>query len=293
VTHGPVTPGPITPGPVTHGEPAAAVAAPLASLAGTAPFVVAAIALTGVSVAIIARRVRVPENREKLIRELTAALVVAAAGLYVFVAYTVTIAADHGPTRLDDRVLDLAGKLNSSFGVSLAKIVTAFGTLPVTAAFAIAGAVLLAARKRPVELALLVLSVIAIYVSVHITKAATGRPRPPHPLAGSTLSAFPSGHAAYSTIYVALALLTARTRSRRASRAALVIAGLVAAGGIGASRAYLRVHWGSDVLAGWALGAAIFGSAAATGVVVGYFRNNDGGQPAPAAAGAGGTAGKQ
>ena len=71
----------------------------------------------------------------------------------------------------------------------------------------------------------------------------------------------------------------------------LVVAALVLAFAIGASRAYLRVHWWSDVLAGWALGAAIFGTLAAVGIVVGYFRHNDASQPA--AAGAGGSAGKQ
>jgi undecaprenyl-diphosphatase len=223
--------------------------------------------------------------------ELTTAVAIAGVGLYVFVAYTVAIEADHGATLLDDRVLDLADTLNSGFGVALAKVVTAFGSLPVTAVFALAGAVVLAVRKKPVELAVLVAYVVAIYVAVHVTKAAVDRPRPPHPLTGSTLSAFPSGHAAYSTIYVALALIATRVRIGVARRAALVIAALVVAGAIGMSRAYLRVHWWSDVLAGWALGAAIFGSLAAAGLVVGYFRNNDGGQPA--AATAGGTAGKQ
>src|SRR3954470_9721245 len=223
--------------------------------------------------------------------ELTTALAIAGVGLYVFVAYTVAIEADHGATLLDDRVLDLADMLNTSAGVSVAKVVTAFGSLPVTGAAVLAGAITLAVRRRPIELAVLVLSAIAIYAAVHITKAAVGRPRPPDPLVETSLSAFPSGHAAYSTVYVALALIATRIRIGVASRAALVIAALVAAGAIGASRAYLRVHWWSDVLAGWALGAAIFGTLAAAAVVVGYFRNNDGGQPAPA--GAQGTAGNQ
>jgi undecaprenyl-diphosphatase len=314
----------------------------VAATAGTATFVFAALVLSVVAIVAAYRRLRVPENRERLTSwidrqgrrpllrplaalvrpawrraitpaytliaprarflwhrltpgdlglELTTAIAIAGVGLYVFVAYTVAIEADHGATLLDDRVLDLADTLNTGFGVSLAKVVTAFGSLPVTAAAAVAGAIVLAARRRPIELAVLLLSAIAIYAAVHITKSAVDRPRPPRPLVHASLSAFPSGHAAYSTIYVALALIATRLKIGVGSRAALVVGALLVAGAIGASRAYLRVHWWSDVLAGWALGAAIFGSLAAAGVVVGYFRNNDGGHPA--AAGAGGTAGEQ
>jgi undecaprenyl-diphosphatase len=308
----------------------------VAGIAGKATFVFAALVLTLVAIVWAYRRLKVPENRDKLMAwfdrqgrrpplrpvaaivrplwrrvitptytllaprvrffwqrltpgelglEFTTALAVAGVGLYVFVAYTVAIEADHGATLLDDRVLDLVDKLHTSFGVDVAKVVTTFGSLPVTAAFALAGAAFLAMRKRPGELVVLVLSVIAIYIAVHIAKAATDRPRPPHPLASASLSAFPSGHAAYSTIYVALALLATRVIGGIASRAALITVALLVAGAIGASRAYLRVHWWSDVLAGWALGAAIFGGLAAVGLVVGYFRNNDGGEPATAAAG--------
>jgi membrane-associated phospholipid phosphatase len=121
-----------------------------------------------------------------------------------------------------------------------------------------------------------------VYATVHVTKGALDRPRPPDPLAGSTLSSFPSGHAAYSTVYVALAIVAARVFSGNARRALLVVAALVLAYAIGASRAYLRVHWWSDVLAGWALGAAIFGLVAAVALVVGYFRDNGEGESAPA-----------
>lgn len=247
-----------------------------AQIAAAAGAVIIAIA------AVIARR-----HRSQLIT----ALAIAGAGLYVFVALTVVVAADHGPTLLDNRVLELADTLNSAFGVALAKAITAFGSLPVAGGAALIGVVVLARRRRPIELAVLVLSAIAIFAAVHITKAAVGRPRPPRPLTPTSLSAFPSGHAAYSTVYVALAAIAARLKVGMGRRAALVSAALLFAGAIGVSRAYLRVHWWSDVLAGWALGAAIFGSLAAAGVVVGYFRNNDGSHPA--AAGAGGTAGKQ
>jgi undecaprenyl-diphosphatase len=131
----------------------------------------------------------------------------------------------------------------------------------------------------------LVLSSVAIYAAVHVTKMTIDRARPPRPLADSNLAAFPSGHAAYSTAYVAMAVIAARVLPGVASRAGLVIGAVVLAGVIGCTRAYLRVHWWSDVVAGWALGAAIFGLFAAAGVVVGHFRNNDGGEPATAGAG--------
>jgi undecaprenyl-diphosphatase len=200
-------------------------------------------------------------------RRLITPLAVVAVGLAVFFLELVAVTGDPGPTGLDSRALTAADDLNSGAGVAVAKVVTAFGSLPATAVAVLIGAVLLARRRRRAELAVLLGSAVAIYVLVHVTKAATDRPRPPHPLAAATLSAFPSGHAAYSTMYVGLASVT--------SRASLLTAAVVAAAAIAASRVYLRVHWASDVLAGWALGAAIFGAATAIALAVGRFRNND------------------
>jgi membrane protein DedA with SNARE-associated domain/membrane-associated phospholipid phosphatase len=217
--------------------------------------------------------------------ELSTAVAVAGVGVYMFVAETVAVTRDPGPTALDSRVLTWVDDLNTGFGVALAKVVSAFGSLPVSGGFVLVGVVLLAVRRRPAELIVLVLSAIAIYAAVHITKAAVDRPRPPEPLANASLSSFPSGHAAYSTVYVAMAVILSRILEGLVSRAALVIVALLAAGAIGASRAYLRVHWWSDVLAGWSLGAAIFGTLTAIAVVVAFFRNNAGGEPAAATSG--------
>jgi membrane-associated phospholipid phosphatase len=201
-----------------------------------------------------------------------AALAVTAVGLALFATETVVIAGDRGPTALDESVLDAVHNLENGTVVAIAKIVTVLGALPVTATVAVIAAVGL--RRRPTEVAVLVASAVAIFIAVHVTKAATDRPRPPDPLAGATLSAFPSGHAAYSTIYVAAALAIART-TLATRRTALIAAAIVLALAIGATRLYLRVHWATDVLGGWALGAAIFGAATAIGLAVGRFRNND------------------
>jgi undecaprenyl-diphosphatase len=194
------------------------------------------------------------------------ALVVAAIGLTVFVTETVVVTNNPGPTGLDTWALDLVDDLNSGAGVAVAKVITFFGTFPVTATLVLLTAAFLVRRGRPAELAGLLISAVLIYVAVHVIKAAVDRPRPPHPLAHATLAAFPSGHAAYSTVYVAVAMLTRR---------ALVIPALITAFAIGVSRVYLRVHWASDVLGGWALGAAIFSAAAATAFAVGRFRKNE------------------
>lgn len=85
------------------------------------------------------------------------------------------------------------------------------------------------------------------------------RPRPdlvPHGVQVLTLS-FPSGHATMSaSVYLTLGVLLASLQgSRRAAVYLLLVAGLLTLA-IGISRVYLGVHWPSDVLAGWSLGAA-------------------------------------
>ena len=201
-----------------------------------------------------------------------AALAVTAVSLALFATEAVVIAGDRAPTAVDESVLHAAHRIENGTVVAIAKVVTVLGTLPVTATVAVIAAVAL--RRRPTEVAVLVASAVAIFIAVHVTKAATDRPRPPDPLADATLSAFPSGHAAYSTIYVAAALAIART-TLVTRRTALIAAAIVLALAIGGTRLYLRVHWATDVLGGWALGAAIFGAATAIGLAVGRFRNND------------------
>ena len=85
------------------------------------------------------------------------------------------------------------------------------------------------------------------------------RPRPdlvPHGMEVFTAS-FPSGHAMMSAIaYLTLAILLARVHRNRRVKALVMVLGVSITLLVGVSRIYLGVHWPSDVLAGWCVGAA-------------------------------------
>ena len=233
--------------------------------------------------------------------EFTTVLAIFVVATYVFVLYAVILASDPGLTPADSELLDFSSRLEAEPAVSIAKVVTALGSLPFAAAAVLVTAIVLGVRGRWTELTALVGGFVVIYAGVHLAKAGIDRPRPPDPLTGTTGSAWPSGHAAYSTAYVAIAVIVARVRTGDIGRApirahpsgythpgtgrqAALIGGAVAvAAVIGLSRIYLRVHYWSDVAGGWALGIAVFSLCAAIALVVGHMRQN--GRPPSSAEG--------
>ena len=84
------------------------------------------------------------------------------------------------------------------------------------------------------------------------------RPRPdlvPHGSHVYTRS-FPSGHSALSAVtYLTLGALLARVQQRRRLKAYILLQALFITIAVGTSRVYLGVHWPTDVLAGWTIGA--------------------------------------
>ena len=67
-------------------------------------------------------------------------------------------------------------------------------------------------------------------------------------------SSFPSGHAGNSmAVFLSIALIAVPRVHRRLAVALALLASVV----VGSTRPYLGVHWPSDVIGGWSLGAAI------------------------------------
>lgn len=89
-------------------------------------------------------------------------------------------------------------------------------------------------------------------------KAAVDRPRPvwPDPVDSAHFAAFPSGHAMTATVVCGLALwLLRRYGAGPALWGAALAVSVVSVLGVGLTRLWLGVHWPSDVLGGWLLGA--------------------------------------
>jgi undecaprenyl-diphosphatase len=120
-------------------------------------------------------------------------------------------------------------------------------------------AAVLVMRGRDWRSAILLGAAVAGAVGLYnIVKVAVERPRPPSTLWIGDYSgaAFPSGHATQAVaFYGMLAIVLSAKRSLRV-RVIVWMSAAVITLVVGASRLYLGAHWLTDVLAGYALGAA-------------------------------------
>jgi undecaprenyl-diphosphatase len=206
--------------------------------------------------------------------ELTSTLATAAVGSYVFIAYATMLSDDPGLTPADRELLELADNLHADALVSVIKVVTELGSAPTVGSMVIGVSAVLLLRRHVTEVVALVIGAVLVYVSVRLAKEGIDRPRPAAPLTEAEGGSFPSGHAAYSTLWVAAAIAVAWCTPGIAKRTLLIGVALAIAVVVGLSRIYLRVHYWSDVAGGWALGAAVLGSCGAAALAVAFIRQN-------------------
>lgn len=136
---------------------------------------------------------------------------------------------------------------------------TALGSMAVLALFTAAaiGYLLLDGKRH---------AAVAVFIAVAggqllstLLKLGFDRPRPdlvPHDLVVYTAS-FPSGHSMMSAVtYLTLGAMLARVQANLHHKIYVLSLALLLTLVVGVSRVYLGVHWPSDVVAGWAIGAA-------------------------------------
>lgn len=186
------------------------------------------------------------------------AALVAATGATVFVAMAVVAGAHAVPGPLDAAAHGVAlDAVGGPSRVPLVLWVTWLGNNDTLVAGVVIVALLSLFARRP-------------WLAVRVVAASGGgglvsrglkevfaRERPGADLVEAAGWSFPSGHALGAMVFYGfLASLVWRASERAGVRAAALIAGAVVVGAVGASRVVLGVHYPSDVVAGWAAGAA-------------------------------------
>jgi membrane-associated phospholipid phosphatase len=198
-----------------------------------------------------------PANPRGLL--LTLGVGAAAAAAWVFGGLTQDVLGHDDTVLSDPRITSLVVAHRVGWLTRPMQIVTWFGSNAVVFPLVVlVGGYFLIRRKDWRPLALLVAATTGAIVLYDIFSPAVGRMRPPPSIWIGHYSgaAFPSGHATVTVaFYAMLAIVLSRGAppGKRAlvwSGAALVV--LV----VGASRVYLGAHWLTDVLGGYALGAA-------------------------------------
>ncbi len=262
------------------------------------------------------RYLRKPENRERIVREmekrrvlrplvilgrrvkpqarflwervtpgelglqLTSLVAVLAVGSFVFVGYAILLDGDPGPTPGDTTALEIVRDIHAPWLTDLTKVVTELGAGYVAYPIAAIGAILLAVRRRFAAAAVVVFAMLIILLTVDVVKEVVDRPRPADRLTETSTSSYPSGHAAYSIVYVwaavmvAMRLGAARLGTKLTAGGLVLAIGILLAAAVGLSRVYLRVHYLSDVNGGWGLGVAAFALCGVVAIIASHLRQN-------------------
>ena len=196
---------------------------------------------------------------------LTATIFVLAGGLWAFVSLADEIG--EGETEAFDRAVLLALRNPADVSDPIGPLwlegemrdITALGGHFVLTFLTLAViGYLLMAGKRSAAL-LVFVSVAGGALLGYLLKLGFQRPRPdlvPHGVPVSTAS-FPSNHAMLSAVvYLTLGTLLARLEARRSIKIYFLTISVILTVLVGISRVYLGVHWPTDVIAGWSVGAA-------------------------------------
>lgn len=174
------------------------------------------------------------------------------------IAAAIGFAVEAGQLRAFDTALSLGIAVPAraaGWPVPILLFATVLGSAAIRLPVAAAVTLLLAVRRDRIGAAMVAASTVGILIGNGLLKHLVGRARPellPH-LAVETSLSFPSGHASNAAaVFLAIGWVLVRDGMRARIVWPVAVALILL---VGVSRVVLGVHWPSDVLAGWCVGA--------------------------------------
>lgn len=164
--------------------------------------------------------------------------------------------------RIEEEIamLRLLEEQRSQGWTSVMVAVTRFGSGPVTAALTTTLCIWLFARSWRLEAAFLALSNLGSAALNTGLKAIFERQRPQSEIVSAITDpqsfSFPSGHALSAMVFYVSILIVGARLAGAPLRASLLTLAVIMVPMMGFTRLYLGVHYPTDVIAGWAVGAA-------------------------------------
>lgn len=176
--------------------------------------------------------------------------VAAFAALYVAAATT-------GPTPADAAALQGSLALRTADLTTVAVELTNVGSTVSMAVLALLVGGWLLVRRRVSDAVLVVGAMVGGAVLFRGLKLLIDRQRPPEltRLVAETNESLPSGHATMSMVVIGTLVVLAWAGRGPRGRIVMVAAAALWVGAVGLTRIYLGVHWFTDVVAGWLVGA--------------------------------------
>ena len=203
-------------------------------------------------------------------RAVGVAVGISAACWLVFLALALIAATNPSPS-IDHSVLAWIDDHRTSAMTAAMKLVTWLGSAALLYPATLVAAVYWRRRDHDWRAgAMLAMSLAGSTVLYNVFKRIIERPRPPTQDALATYAhwSFPSGHATQSMAFGAMLIVLVSSRHRSTWQPVVACACVLA---VGASRIYLGAHWFTDVLGGYALGAAWASLVVTVGLTAGWI----------------------
>ena len=204
-----------------------------------------------------------PEDPRARRRRIVALVAIACGCLAAFALLAGVLVSNRWASPPDAYINSFVGAVRTPSLTVFMWLVSLPGDPPVIAPITIVAALLLAMWGLRAGAVLLLATMAGEAVVQHFVEVAFARARPPASFALIQLPAafsFPSGHAWASLLLASvLGLVLWRSLPRNWTIRVAIVAGVaVVALLVGASRLYLGVHWGTDVLGGWIMAVVSF-----------------------------------